>query len=232
MKSAQTEMGSSAQAQALEDQEWSFIPEDDLRPQETDDVLGREHPRRVSGSGIDSSPFQMAKSRSRICITTSITRASCPRFCQCQCHNETTIATPQWLKGLVGSVLVTYTGLSLIKSTSCDYLPCKNTSKQSSLMYYLPTWAPARALLFYAEHSSLSGIGVRWSLRIPIVLRDCHPIWKAAQIGNIDFIRQQFSKHTASPYVVDKNGWTLLHVSLNFDVPHPQYDHDFHNVAA
>lgn len=67
--------------------------------------------------------------------------------------------------------------------------------------------------MFYAEVNNLSGAGARWSLKVPIVLGNSHPVWQAAQTGSIDYIMKQFSHYEAGPSVVDGSGWTLLHVS-------------------
>ena len=60
---------------------------------------------------------------------------------------------------------------------------------------------------------NLTGSTAGWIVRVPIVLDTGHRIWSAIIDGNIDLLRNMFSKGEVTPFVVDETGSNLLRVS-------------------
>lgn len=56
---------------------------------------------------------------------------------------------------------------------------------------------------------------VQKSFRIRPVLAQDHPIWRMCGNGDIDDIKELFSRRESSPFSVTENGQKLLHVSLS-----------------
>jgi hypothetical protein len=158
-------------------------------------------------------PFQLVKHTSTpesslIRVTTSVTTRQCARFCPCQCHARSSVRSPPWLKASIGQLLLTYH--SLLRTTPCNYPPCRQTPRKTEFTYYFPCWLAQKALIISSE-SDLSGRGASISIAMPITIGDDHPVWDAVRSGNIVFVQQLF-RRGFSPYVITISGVSLVMV--------------------
>lgn len=62
-------------------------------------------------------------------IDATMSLQNCPRFCRCRCHLATHYQTPRILKGVLGQLFFSYTGL--LRTTPCDYRPCRKSANKS-----------------------------------------------------------------------------------------------------
>jgi hypothetical protein len=53
----------------------------------------------------------------------------------------------------------------------------------------------------------------RWLIEMPREVSSYSTCWNAIQLGNIDQVKTLLSHRLMSPYDVDPNGWSVLHVS-------------------
>ena len=156
---------------------------------------------------------------SQVRVTTTLANASCLPGCKCQCHHRTLIRTPHWLKSVLGTMLYSYTGTAIIRTTPCDYPPCRRGTQKSIFAYYFPSWALTRALMISSSWDALSGVGSSWVVRMPVIVPTSHPLWHAVTQGNIEYLQNRFSNGEANVYTVNEHGFSMLHYAVNYDQP-------------
>ena len=154
-------------------------------------------------------------------ITTSVTTLRCPHRCPCQCHKRSHIRTSPWFKAIIGQMLFSYH--SLIRTTPCDYQPCRETPdktpRKTEFVYYFPHWLAWRALIVSSTSKTL-GPGPSVLIDFPIVLPYGNPIFSAVRRGNIPFLQQLFGRGY-NPHIVDKFGMSLALVRTNTPLRFP-----------
>lgn len=143
-------------------------------------------------------------------VQTSL-RRSCSELCMCHCHKSTSLNSPQWMKGLIGSIFIGYSGVPLAKRRPCTEKVClKEHQTLLKVSYFFPTWFMGRMLVFRDRYSPLDGHSI--SVRTPRTLDGNAPAVWAAVHGNVESMRDLFAKGMASPFDVDDLGQSLLGV--------------------
>lgn len=158
--------------------------------------------RRGSTPNLGSSTFR---------VDASISSHRCPQWCRCQCHAQTRGQTPRWLRSVFGQLMYSYS--SLIYTRPCNYAPCQKQPRKSNFTYYFPTRLVSKALAVSTMVGDLAGLGATWSLRMQNVVHSHDRIWRMAETGSMEALRECFSRRHYSPYIRDEDGSTLLHVS-------------------
>jgi hypothetical protein len=143
---------------------------------------------------------------STVRVTTSVTTLRCPHLCPCQCHARSHMRSSPWFKAIIGQMLFSYH--SLIRTTPCDYPPCRKTPRKTEFTYYFPHWLASRALIV-SSTSGITGPGASISIAMPVVVPASDLIWRAVSRGNVPLIQQLFGQGH-SPYVVDSYGISLV----------------------
>jgi hypothetical protein len=75
----------------------------------------------------DTSSHSQLPTATHVRIETKSLSRMCERRCLCQCHIPLKAATPRWLRNLMGTTFVNFTGAPLLNHRSCDFRPCANT---------------------------------------------------------------------------------------------------------
>jgi hypothetical protein len=107
-------------------------------------------------------------------------------------------------------------GKLLIRTVSKTVI-FSDTQLQSTSETY-STWASSCAFMpsFLSqtfEYQSFSTCGfVQRALRISPIIPSDHPIWKMCNLGDLEGIQNLLSTRQVSPFSVDTDGLTLLHV--------------------
>lgn len=141
-------------------------------------------------------------------VKTSITTQRCAQLCPCKCHTRSQIRSPIWLKTLIGQMLFSYHGT--LRTTTCNYPPCRRTPGKTDFTYFFPGWLVQRAVMI-SSASELSGRGATISIAMPVVVSWHDPVWNAIHRENMGLLRHLFrSGH--SPYMISPNGVSLLAV--------------------
>jgi hypothetical protein len=155
---------------------------------------------------------QSAYENTLIRVTTSIATRLCSRLCPCKCHAKSHTSSPTWLRKVMGQILLSYH--SFLRTTPCDYPPCRRTPRKTEFTYYFPYWFAQKALILSSE-PGLSGKDASISIAMPVIIPGTHPIWNAIKSGNIPFIQQLF-RQGFSPFVMDWYGTSLMSVRISF----------------
>ena len=75
-----------------------------------------------------------------------------------------------------------------------------------------------RALAVSCDGKILQGRGATIAIKMPVVISYADPVWGAVSTGNITMVQRDFSAGIVTPFVVDRFGESLLHVSLQLDL--------------
>lgn len=150
-------------------------------------------------------------------ITAFQTKTKCKMGCPCHCHVKTEVQIPSWLKSVVGTLFVSYTGSPLWGKLPCDHKKCeasgKGTSAMTTYTYHFPTWLVSRAFAFSLERKSLQGTNGSWTFHIPKMLTDKEPVWRIVDHGTVQQLAGILSQGQVSPCDMNPDGKSLLHVS-------------------
>lgn len=177
-----------------------------------------DEPRLLSSftdeTTLDSIRQATTPDTSAVRITTSVTTDQCSKLCKCQCHFRTQIRTPSWLKATLGNLLLSYH--SLIRTTPCDYPPCRQSPRKTEFTYYFPQWFAQRALMI-SLIPALDKSGASLALTTPVIISDDSTILQAARYGNLPYLKQLFTQGY-SPHVVSTTyGYSLVEIAVEFD---------------
>ncbi|KAM7200723.1 ankyrin repeat protein [Naviculisporaceae sp. PSN 640] len=141
-------------------------------------------------------------------------RNGCRVSCTCACHRTPKTATPSRLSRVVGQLFVGYAGIPVL-STKCDSSTCIN-ARRSQL--YVEYWFPLG--LFWSRVIRLrltyqAQMGPSLLLRILRRVPDSAPAVSFAMNGNIEGLKELFSRGAASPQdVSDTRGYSLIRWAL------------------
>lgn len=163
--------------------------------------------------GIPEKEFRDIPSTSSLCVKVAISSQRCGALCACQCHVKYQARTPKWLQSTIGTLFYNSVTTPAISVRPCTFGGCKRLapSASSKLTYYFPSWA-IRTALSWSSCKDLTD-GSRCMLEMPREVSPTSPCWTAIKRGNIAGIRSLLSDRLMSPYDIDQNGWSVLHVS-------------------
>jgi hypothetical protein len=149
-------------------------------------------------------------------ITVSMPSKTCEVACSCQCHVRSQFQTPRWLQSVIGLLFYTTSQTPKVDIRPCDSDTCCRSLPSSStqLVYYFPTWI-MRSVLFVSTFHTLEGINSSWTVKMPREVPRNQSSWHNIQAGNTGTIRDLLYKGQMSPYDVDTNGISMLHVCFH-----------------
>ena len=154
----------------------------------------------------------------RISATTS--SQQCPSGCRCQCHCNSSIRTPPWLRSVFGQLLWTYS--SSLWTRSCNYVPCQKSLGKHQFTYYFPAWLVSRAVVATANLDGLLGAGAKISVNIPLIIpEENHIVWSLVIAGNLEQLRHLLSLEKNLIYARNQWGQSIMHVSNTLNIPKP-----------
>ena len=136
---------------------------------------------------------------------------SCDRWCSCACHVRGTFRYPEWMRSVLGSMFVGYTGMPVF-TPPCSETNCKQRSAPSiEVTYRFPSWFLSRVVSLNLRLSPVAGPEL--CLRMPRMMDWSTPLWQASEVGDISAIQVLFGSGGASPFDVNPYGQSALHVS-------------------
>lgn len=148
-------------------------------------------------------------------IQTSIHReGKCNSLCMCQCHQNFTFKSSDWVQNLVGTLLIGYHGAPLWYRKLCNERLCQREQTcLINLVYVFPVWFVRRAIFFRDRWTLTHGNLI--SIRTPrLVENSTVPAVQCACIGNLGGLQNLFAQGLASPFdVVCGELHSILHVS-------------------
>ena len=144
-------------------------------------------------------------------IRASCYRRSCRPWCSCRCHVRRNLRTPATLEGFVGSLFVGYSGMPVLTSP-CDEKQCRQRSGPRMIVsYQFPQWFWTRAL--YAAFVSSRMRGPEMLIRVQNKIPYASETYQHCLNGELNLLKNRFDDGFASPFDVDPDGMSLLHVS-------------------
>lgn len=136
-------------------------------------------------------------------IQTSIYGESkCDRLCMCQCHQNYKFKSPDWVRDVVGTLLLGYHGTQFWYRQPCNERLCQR--EQTCLLdvvYFFPTWFLRRVVFLKNIWTPTHGNVI--SIRTPRVVENANqPIFLYSGYGNVEGMRNLFAQGLASPFDV------------------------------
>lgn len=92
----------------------------------------------------------------------------CDRYCICQCHKATNVATPNPLAKLIGRLFIGYIGVPLLSHRTCNRVSCRHGRSQMRIRiaYLFPLWFGLRLIALTITKTSITFM---WALSFPVV---------------------------------------------------------------
>ncbi|KAL9947876.1 hypothetical protein D7B24_007615 [Verticillium nonalfalfae] len=144
----------------------------------------------------------------------------CQTTCPCNCHVRTAIRSPTWVRGVLGSLFLSYAGSPISGRPDCNYMPCQRSkSVGTAYTYHFPSWMVAKAVFFEMSKNDLLGYSASWTLHIPKVLSDGDPIWRFINYGTVPQVIEILSKKQVSACDMNRDGKSLLHFAVEWERP-------------
>ncbi len=143
----------------------------------------------------------------------------CDRFCLCQCHKVTSIATPNPLGKVIGRLFIGYIGLPVLSHRTCNRITCRRESSQMKIRiaYLFPIWFALRLIALTITQASTTFM---WTLSFPIVTQSNAPILVFSSLGSVEKIQALLATKAAVLNSIDSTAnKSPLHVgaSTHFD---------------
>jgi hypothetical protein len=145
----------------------------------------------------------------RVAQYLSVCRPACP----CACHTEAKSTTPTFINRVVGRLFVGYAGVPLL-SPKCNSKECeKAQSPHITVEYWFPLgFCWSKILQFQLGYNP--NFGPQFSLKTLRQVPDSAQCVQYAIAGNIDGLKNLFSRGLASPWDVSRTrGYTMVRVS-------------------
>ena len=127
----------------------------------------------------------------------------CGGYCSCVCHSHTRKRTPSFLQNVLGTLFISYTGMPLLRYC-CNNPSCvSQTPRSLELTYCFPSWVLQRAIYLVASTAYSCGPGIGLTVRRRLEYAGENSIFQMAIVGNIEGIRELFSRRLATPNDID-----------------------------
>ena len=139
----------------------------------------------------------------------------CDRFCLCQCHKVTRIATPNLLAKALGRLFIGYIGLPVLSHRTCNRITCRRESSQMRIRvaYLFPIWFALRLIALTITQASTTFM---WTLSFPVVTQSDAPIIVFSSLGSIEKIQALVATKAAVLNSIDSTAnKSPLHVSAS-----------------
>jgi len=107
----------------------------------------------------------------------------CDRFCLCQCHQITNLATSNSLSTVIGRPFIGYIGLSLLSHGNCNQITFRHGRAQVRvrIVPLFPIWFALRLITLTIIKSSTTFM---WKLDFPVVMQAAAPMFVLTSLGN------------------------------------------------
>ncbi len=158
----------------------------DAGPNRTDRETGAPAACRITSSR--STPENTYKN-SHVRVEASVLSLyQCDRFCICQCHKVTNMATPNSLGKLIGRLFLGYVGVPLLSHRTCNHVSCRHGRSQMRIRiaYLFPLWFALRLIALTITKASTTFM---WTLSFPVVTQTSCPMLVLTSLGSIEKIQ-------------------------------------------
>jgi hypothetical protein len=146
-------------------------------------------------------------------IKASCYRRSCRPWCSCRCHVRRSIRSPSIATDFLGSLFIGYSGVPGL-TQSCNEKQCSRRSQVRFITsYQFPKWMWTRALFTSFMTSRL--YGPEMLVRVQNTISYVSETYQCCLNGEVGLLKKRFDNGLASPFDVDPEGVSLLHVSLS-----------------
>lgn len=137
------------------------------------------------------------------------------KFCRCKCHSIFQVATPFWVKQILGIFTFNRSGSPFPGCKSCNSNGCSTgTAVYMQLSYKAPTWTFLKALILCMQTEIVSGCIRSYNISVPKVIPYTAKVWSLIELGNLSELRELLCSGEFYPHDVALDGTSLLKVFL------------------
>lgn len=176
----------------------------------------RHHEGKSRRSSIDSFHSALSSSsdsaESIVSITGSSGALKCEQFCPCQCHINSQIRTPLWVKQIFGTMTFHGNGSILLNRRTCNKSCHRSGLASIQFSYLAPAWTLLKALNVIVKAQSIHGLD--FNIRMPRVIPYNATVWSVIELGKLSNLQDMVSRNAISPYDVNPSGRSLLSVRV------------------
>ena len=136
----------------------------------------------------------------------------CNPKCPCTCHRWRLFQSPTILKGVAGSLLIVH-NIMFLSRRRCDDAYCfgRREKQVADINYIFPKWICNRTITLSLTTSSIYGL--EFTIRVAKMNPNTMSLYRTATVpGGLDHVKELLEEREISPYDVDENGDTMLHV--------------------
>jgi hypothetical protein len=158
-------------------------------------------------------PYTLMDDKSQadtIQIKTSCYRRTCRPWCSCRCHIRGSIRSPSIVSNFLGSLFVGYSGIPGV-TEACSEKQCSKRSQVRLIAsYQFPKWMWTRAL--FTTFATSREYGPELLVRVQHTIPYASETYQHCLNGEVVSLKRRFDDGLASPFDVDPDGISLLHV--------------------
>jgi hypothetical protein len=175
--------------------------------------LNLAHGRKNSIESLPP-PYSLAENPDEnqvVQIRASCYRRSCRPWCSCRCHVRRSIRSPSLATDFLGSLFIGFSGVPGLTEV-CNESQCNRRSQVRLIAsYQFPKWMWTRALFASFMTSKLHG--PEMILRVKNTIPYTSETYQCCLNGELGLLKRRFDDGLASPFDVDPEGVSLVHVS-------------------
>lgn len=180
-----------------------------------EDTVGEAIGQEFSKALVLYSGPRLPEETIRVTAVPASHRRRCDPLCRCQCHLMSRVTTPRWLRRFVGVLFFSYASTPILGKRSCNFPDCRGLAISSmQLQYYFPPWVLSRCLSFSTTWDNLTATGMNLSFRLPKLISSADCSLQAIASDGKDKVRNLIDSGQLSPFTIEPDGTSLLHVSL------------------
>ena len=188
---------------------FSGLTPSDIEADRTGQAARTPAMRRTASSGsapldvLVSACAERAPDDSHIRVEASVLPLyQCDRFCLCQCHRVTNLATPNHLGKVIGRLFIGYIGLPLLSHRTCNRVTCRHGRSQTRIRiaYLFPLWFALRLIALTITKASTTFM---WTLSFPVVTQTSCPMLVLTSMGSIEKVQGLLATDAAVLNAID-----------------------------
>ncbi|KAH6990134.1 ankyrin repeat-containing domain protein [Ilyonectria destructans] len=140
-------------------------------------------------------------------------RLPCSAYCNCQCHRQSQVETPKWIRSAFGSLFLRYNSLPVWDTRPCRVEKCKRSHGSIRLRYTFPQWMIAREVSLATSGHSIVGYGAALHAKIRRVLPDGLAL-AAIAFNDLEWLKRALVSNKLHVTDLDQSGKSLMNLAL------------------
>lgn len=153
-----------------------------------------------------------------VMIRTKSFDKSCYEPCPCQCHIPVQGTSPRWLRGMIGSLFLNFTGTPLVNHRSCNAPKCGTRHRGRGsihFQYFFPRWLLPMGVEITGTWRDVMSTAATWSIQVPRVVTDlkiCDELFSLVESRSVLELQQYLVENKIALIDLSADGSTIFEV--------------------